>query len=280
MLPADLGALLEPLERVEAMRRRAVRLGARFCDLSYANPYQGVGEGVRAVIRAALDQERLLDLQYTPFGGQTLARRAVADALRASHDLPFAYPDVVLTPGAMAALHAALHACGRPGDEVVIPTPCWLDYPLYVRATNRRAVCVPLAAESFDLDIEAIAAALTRRTCAILLANPANPPAATIRRQALRNWPTWRATRRRAWAARSRSSPTRPTGTSSSSTPSPARPARSTARCWSTRSGSITFCRASDSATWRSARGIRTGRGSRMSCRDGCGCSASPRPRP
>jgi aspartate aminotransferase len=175
MIPTDLRALLEPLERVEAIRRRAVRLGARFCDLSYANPYQGVAEGVRAVIRAALDEERLLDLQYTPFGGQTLARRAVADALRGSHDLPFTYQDVVLTPGAMAALHAALRTCGHPGDEVVIPTPCWLDYPLYARACDRRDVRVPLAKETFDLDLDAIASALSERTCAILLANPANP---------------------------------------------------------------------------------------------------------
>lgn len=175
MIPPELGALLEPLEQVEAMRRRAVRLGARLCDLSYANPYQGVQDGVRAAIRAALDEERLLDLQYTPFGGHTLARRAVADALRASHALPFAYQDVVLTPGAMGALHAALRACGQPGDEVVIPTPCWLDYPLYVRATGRRDIPVALAGPAFDLDLDAITAALSARTCAILLANPANP---------------------------------------------------------------------------------------------------------
>jgi aspartate aminotransferase len=175
MIPADLTALLEPLERVEAIRRRAVRLGDRFCDLSYANPYEGVADGARAVIRAALDEERSLDLQYTPFGGQTLARRAVADALRASHDLPFTYEDVVLTPGAMAALHAALRTCGQPGDEVVIPTPCWLDYPLYARANDRRDICVPLAEGTFELDLDAIASVLSERTCAILLANPANP---------------------------------------------------------------------------------------------------------
>ena len=89
------------------------RLGDRLCDLSYANPYEGVRQGARQALRETLDDERPLDLQYAPFGGQTLARRAAADALRESHDLPFAGEDVVLTPGAMSALQLALQGGGR-----------------------------------------------------------------------------------------------------------------------------------------------------------------------
>ena len=175
MIPAELERLLEPLERFEVIRRRVVRLGDRLCDLSYANPYAGAAQEVRAAIKGALDDERLLDLQYTPFGGQTLARRAVADALRASHGLPFTFGDIVLTPGAMSALHVALLAAGRSGGEVIIPVPCWLDYPLYVRATGMRPVAVPLAPGSFELDVAAIAGAISERTRAVLLSHPANP---------------------------------------------------------------------------------------------------------
>ena len=69
MIPPDLEELLEPLERFEAIRRKVAKLGDRLCDLSYANPYEGVSDAVRAAIRASLDDERLLDLQYSPFGG-------------------------------------------------------------------------------------------------------------------------------------------------------------------------------------------------------------------
>jgi aspartate aminotransferase len=175
MITPELERLLEPLERFEAIRRRVVRLGGRLCDLSYANPYQGAQQEVREVIRSALDDERLLDLQYSPFGGQTLARRTVADALRTSHELPFAFGDVVLTPGAMSALHLALLTSGRRGDEVVFPVPCWLDYPLYIRATGRIPVPVALAPGTFELDVAAIARAMSQRTCAVLLSHPANP---------------------------------------------------------------------------------------------------------
>ena len=175
MITPELEALLEPLERFESIRRRAARLGDRLADLSYANPYEGVVQSARGALRDALDDERPLDLQYAPFGGQTLARRAAADALRESHGLDFDFRDMVLTPGAMSALHVALRSATSPGDEVVIPVPCWLDYPLYAQALGLVPRLVPLAPGSFDLDPGAIAEAIGPRTSAVVLSQPANP---------------------------------------------------------------------------------------------------------
>jgi aspartate aminotransferase len=175
MIEPDLASLLEPLERFERLRRQASRLGNRLADLSYANPYSGAQDAARAAIAEALEDERLLDLQYSPFGGQTLARRTVAEALRESHALPFTFRDVVLTPGAMAALHVALRTAAGPGDEVVIPVPCWLDYPLYARHIGLQAKLVELESPDFGLDPDALASAITATTCAVLLSHPANP---------------------------------------------------------------------------------------------------------
>lgn len=175
MISPELQGLLEPLERFESTRRKASRLGSRVADLSYANPYDGIQERARAILRETLDEERLLDLQYSPFGGKTLVRRAVADSLRESHELPFSFGDVVLTPGAMAGLQIALRAAGRPGDEVVIPVPCWLDYPLYARSLGLVPVMVPTKPKTFDLDMEAIRGAISERTCALLFSQPTNP---------------------------------------------------------------------------------------------------------
>jgi aspartate aminotransferase len=175
VIPPELQELLEPLERFESLRRRAARLGSRLSDLSYANPYERVGADARAVLVETLADERSLDLQYSPFGGQTLSRRAVADALRDSHRLAFGFEHIVLTPGAMAALHLALRASCDPGDEVLVPVPCWLDYPLYARALGLVPRLVPLSPGSFDLDVDALSAALSSRTRAVLLSHPANP---------------------------------------------------------------------------------------------------------
>jgi len=126
-------------------------------------------------LRETLDEERLLDLQYSPFGGKTPVRPAVADSLRESHELPFSFGDVVLTPGAMAGLQLALRVAGRPGDEVVMPVPCWLDYPLYARSLGLVPIMVPLTPKTFDIDLDAIHGAISEKTCAILISHPNNP---------------------------------------------------------------------------------------------------------
>lgn len=185
MIPTELEPLLEPLERFESVRRRVARKGGHLCDLAYANPYEGVLATAEAAIQNALDSDRLLALQYSPFGGATIVRRAVADALRGSHGLDFGFRDVVLTPGAMGALQLALRAAARPGGEVIIPVPCWLDYPLYVRFLDLVPVYVPLSPGSFEIDVPAILDASSERTCAVLLSHPGNPTGRNYGREGL-----------------------------------------------------------------------------------------------
>jgi aspartate aminotransferase len=178
VIPERIVALLEAQERFDARQARAARLGARLADLSYANFDGPLDPGVREVLQRALETDRNLAFQYTPFGGSRTARHAVADALSSGSGSghAFGWRDVVLTNGAAAGLTIAVRALGAPGDEVVIPVPCWLDHPLYVEACGRTAVLVPLSGDTgFDLDVEALGKAVTERTTAVVLGNPANP---------------------------------------------------------------------------------------------------------
>lgn len=174
-----LAAYLAPQERFEELRRVwSFRAGASLCDLSYANPYDGPPTAVIDALRAVLDHPRTLDLQYTPYGGATIARRRVAEALTRSHGLDFGWRDVVLTPGAMAALHVVFRALGGPGGtgaEVVVPTPCWLDYPAYCAQLGLGPVLVPSDPSTLRLDLDALDAAITQRTRFVVLTNPGNP---------------------------------------------------------------------------------------------------------
>jgi aspartate aminotransferase len=178
VIPERIVGLLEPQERFDDRRARATRLGPRLADLSYANFDGPLDPAVREVLERALASDRNLAFQYTPFGGSRTARRAVADTLTdgPGRDHGFDWRDVVLTNGAAAALTIALRALGEPGDEVVIPVPCWLDHPLYVEACGKTAVLVPLSpSNGFDLDVDAVAEAITSRTVAVIFGNPANP---------------------------------------------------------------------------------------------------------
>jgi aspartate aminotransferase len=171
----DLEALLAPQERFDelsAVARR--RFGPRLVDLSYANPYDGPAPEVRRALQRSVDEDTELGFQYTPFGGRTTTRRLIASRLSQESGLPFAFRDVVMTPGAMAALNVVLSTLFTPGDEVILPTPCWQDHPLYLEHLGLRARLVERRADK-HLDVAAIDHVLSGQTRGLLLSDPCCP---------------------------------------------------------------------------------------------------------
>lgn len=164
-------------ERVDAIRQGALRrFGKSLCDLAYANAYDGPTPDTLDALRAALVARGSLDFQYTPYGGGAVPRRLVAESLRETHDAPFQLSDIVLTPGAMAALNMVFRSTvsETPG-EVIVVTPCWLDYPLYLENLGLKPRLVSLDRKTLRLDVAAIESALSPHTRAIVLSQPANP---------------------------------------------------------------------------------------------------------
>jgi len=176
-LDPRLAAAMQAQERVDGLRQETLRrVGRSLCDLAYANAYDGPTPDTVEALRRALDPRGSLDLQYTPYGGGTVPRRLVAESLRGTHGAPYHPDDVVLTPGAMAALNLVFRSLvGSDPGEVIVLTPCWLDYPLYLENLGLRTRLVPLNPSSLRLDLHAIEAALTPRTRAVILSQPANP---------------------------------------------------------------------------------------------------------
>lgn len=177
-MPGTLGELeplLAPQERLDGLIATAFRrFGPRVLDFSYANAYGGPDPEVRSALEGAVREEGDLAFQYSPFGGRTLPRRLVASRLREEYELAFEHRHVVLTPGATAALNLVLRACFGPGDEVIVPTPCWHDYPLYLRNLGVPFRLVPSGPDK-RLDHAAIEEALNERTRGFLFAQPSNP---------------------------------------------------------------------------------------------------------
>lgn len=170
-------ALLAPQRRFDELRKQSVlRSGATLADLGYANAYGGPEPAVVAAIRRALDSAGELGLQYTPYGGATIPRRLVAEHLTRTTGVRCGFRGVVLTPGAMAALNLVFRALREQGPgEVIVPVPCWLDYPLYLENLGLVTRFVAVDPDTLRLDLAAIAAAMSSRTVALLLMQPANP---------------------------------------------------------------------------------------------------------
>ena len=150
------------------------RFGHRTVDLSFPNPQVLHDDVPRRTLAELASRTDPAALRYSPFGGFTTARRQVAQQLGRQHLLRYQYDDVILTPGATAALALTIGELLSPPDHAVIVTPSWMDYPLYL---NRHGITYTFAATtgSKHLDLDSIERAWTPRTRALILSNPASP---------------------------------------------------------------------------------------------------------
>jgi aspartate aminotransferase len=103
------------------------------------------------------------------------ARATVAAVLRERRGLPFEPEDVFMTTGAFGALATAFRAIADPGDEIVYVSPPWFFYDAMIRFAGADPVRVNSRAPEFDLPVNAIEAAITPRTRAVIVNSPHNP---------------------------------------------------------------------------------------------------------
>lgn len=125
--------------------------------------------------------------KYTPTPGITPLREAISQKFWRENQLRYEPHQIVVSCGAKHSIFNTLMALIDPGDEVIIPTPCWVSYPEQVRLMGGVPVFVPTdEAHDFLPSYEALREAITPRTKAILLNTPCNPTGAVYTRKALK----------------------------------------------------------------------------------------------
>jgi aspartate aminotransferase len=125
--------------------------------------------------------------KYTPSVGIMPLREAISEKFWRDNRLAYSPDQIVVTCGAKHALFSTLMAILDPGDEVLIPTPCWVSYPEQVRLMGGVPVFIETD-ESTDFlpTYDQLRAAITPRTKAIMLNTPHNPTGAVYPRQVLK----------------------------------------------------------------------------------------------
>lgn len=103
------------------------------------------------------------------------AAATVAAGLRERFGLGFRDEDVLMTSGNFAGLSILLTALTDPGDEVIFISPPWFFYETLIVAAGATPVRVYADRTTFDLDLDAVADAITHRTRAIIVNSPNNP---------------------------------------------------------------------------------------------------------
>jgi aspartate aminotransferase len=103
------------------------------------------------------------------------AQEAAASGLRERRGVPFEAGDIFLTDGAFAGLLLCIRTVADPGDEVLFLSPPWFFYEALIVGGGAEPVKVRVDMDSWDPDVDAIAAAITPRTRAVLINSPNNP---------------------------------------------------------------------------------------------------------
>jgi len=117
--------------------------------------------------------------KYTAVSGTAELRAAAAAEMNAAHGTKHAAENVIVSVGAKHSLFNLFMALLDDGDEVVVPSPCWVSYPEIVAMAGGKPVLVDTVPDDgYQLHYEPLARAVTKKTRAIVLNSPCNPTGA------------------------------------------------------------------------------------------------------
>ena len=158
----------------EGLRLKAERGAENVFDFTLGNPNEDPPPEAVATLRRLAAENRAGTHGYMPNAGFPRVREVLAQRLSRATGLPYTADHLLMTVGSAGAINTVLKALLDPGDEVIVPMPCFSEYPFYVANHAGRMVPVEMR-EDFSLDVVSLARAITPRTRAIILNSPHNP---------------------------------------------------------------------------------------------------------
>jgi aspartate aminotransferase len=167
-----------PTLKVAAEAERLRRAGFDVVDFSAGEPDFPTPAHVKSAGKAAIDANFT---RYTAAPGIPELREAVCARYRQDYGVDMAPTEVLITVGGKQALFNTALALFDPGDEVITHAPYWPTIPEQVKLMGATPVIVPTRPDDgFAVPGEAVIAAITPRTKAIILNSPCNPTGALI----------------------------------------------------------------------------------------------------
>jgi aspartate aminotransferase len=154
-------------------------------DFTFGNPHELPLPGLVAAIR---ERAQPLDKNWFAYKTSEEAPQAfLADRVSRELGLSFRPTDIALTTGAFAAIMVAFHHVLDAGDEAVFSEPAWFCYEPLLLAAAAVPRKVALKAPTFDLDLDAIDAAIGPKTRLVIVNTPHNPTGRIYSRASLEN---------------------------------------------------------------------------------------------
>ena len=169
--------------KAAAEAERLRRAGIKVVDFTAGEPDFPTPEHVKAAGKAAIDANFT---RYTAAAGIPELREAICARYGRQYGVEIAAAEVLVTAGGKQALFNTALALFDPGDEVITHAPYWPTIPEQVKLVGATPVIVQTRSdEGFTVDPEAVIAAMTPRTKAVIINSPCNPTGAMVDEAAL-----------------------------------------------------------------------------------------------
>jgi aspartate aminotransferase len=175
---------------VRKMFETAIQLKAEYgeaniFDFTLGNPIEEPPPGFKQALKKFSSHPIPGMHRYMPNSGYPETRQFVAQQLSKETGVPFTADHIVMTIGAAGGLNVTLKAILDQGDEVIVPSPYFVEFGFYI--DNHGGVMRLVDThEDFSLDLTAMEKAITERTKAVLINSPNNPTGAVYAADALR----------------------------------------------------------------------------------------------
>ncbi len=158
-------------------KARALKAAGRdIISLSAGEPDFDTPDHIKNAAIAAIEAG---ETKYTDVAGTPALRQAVAAKFKRDSNIDYKPEEIIVSTGGKQVIFNAMLATVQAGDEVIIPTPCWVSYPDIVALAEGTPVFVPCSQNNgFKLRAEDLEAAITPRTKWVFLNSPNNPTGA------------------------------------------------------------------------------------------------------
>ena len=175
-------------ELFEYGKKRKTEIGSdKVFDFSIGNPNVPCPAQITETMVGLLKDSDATQLHgYTSAVGDNNTRQAIADYMNEKYNLGVEMSDIYMTVGAAASLTITLRSVAQVGEEVIVFTPYFPEYKVFIENSGASCVEVPVSMEDFQIDFDELDKAFNKKTAALIINSPNNPTGAILTEDTLK----------------------------------------------------------------------------------------------
>lgn len=164
------------ISEIFSLAARLKEAGEEIADFSTGEPDFDTPDHIKRAAKEAIDRG---DTKYTAVDGTTELKEAIREKFKRDNKLEYPVEQIYVHSGAKPLLADIFRTMLNPGDEVIVPAPCWPSHPGAILAAGGKPVFVKAGVETgYRIDAGQLADAITTKTKAMVICSPSNPTGA------------------------------------------------------------------------------------------------------